>query len=141
MKNFSSGTDIDITNASGPISRAAKGLVYISETDSEVFPVTGGQCDSVTAEAVLKLSGAAGNERVEQVSADEFFDRLTKIRDWHGEREKARVRGFAKLSEVLKHELRDLKVFRIGAVQIDIYAVGIDAEGRLAGVMTKAVET
>ncbi len=37
--------------------------------------------------------------------------------------------------------LRDLKVFKIGKIQIDVYVVGLDAEDNLLGIETKAVET
>jgi hypothetical protein len=41
----------------------------------------------------------------------------------------------------LKENLRDLKVYRIGRIEIDIYVIGIDSQNNLMGIKTKAVET
>ncbi len=42
---------------------------------------------------------------------------------------------------LLEANLRDLRVFKIGEIQIDIYVVGLDVENNLTGIQTKAVET
>ncbi|MCA1623686.1 MAG: nuclease A inhibitor family protein [Acidobacteria bacterium] len=34
-----------------------------------------------------------------------------------------------------------MKVFKIGKIELDVYAVGLNAENRLMGIKTKAVET
>ena len=141
MKNISAGSGDRSGSPIETIAAAAEGLIYISETDADIEPVTGDLCDSVTASDVLKISNAAEGTPIEERRADEFFARLTQIRDWYGDREKERAEGFAKLYDVLKQQLRELRVFRIGSVQIAIYVVGIDNSGRLAGVMTRAVET
>ncbi len=43
--------------------------------------------------------------------------------------------------ELLENNLKGLKVFKIGKIQLDVYVVGIDAEGKLTGIKTNAVET
>jgi hypothetical protein len=45
------------------------------------------------------------------------------------------------LRQFLEQNLTDLKVFRIGRIRLDVYVVGLDSEGNLAGVKTVAVET
>jgi hypothetical protein len=45
------------------------------------------------------------------------------------------------LQKLLEENLEDLIVLRTGRIQIDIYVVGLDAAGNLAGIQTKAVET
>jgi hypothetical protein len=120
------------------LASACEGLIYISETDAPIEPFFAGKTKRVTAEALQKTGVEAP---IEEASFDQFFERLTRKREWHGEAEKRSVRKFAKLEKLLKENLHDLKVFRFGRVRIDIYVVGIDAEGNLAGVKTKAVET
>ena len=122
-------------------SQASKGLMYISESDAEVTPFVDGSADSVTKEAVLQAAGKPPGTRVEEVDFDEFFARLSETKDWYGDEEKKRAGRFARLSEVLQGYLRELKVFRLGRVQVDIYIVGLDETGHLAGVKTQAVET
>ena len=42
---------------------------------------------------------------------------------------------------LLKENLRERKVFRIGRIRLEIFAVGLDKDGSLMGVSTYAVET
>jgi hypothetical protein len=51
------------------------------------------------------------------------------------------VEGFPALDETLQETLTDLKVYRCGAANITLYVVGREAQGRLAGFKTRAVET
>lgn len=90
---------------------------------------------------ILKQTGHEPDALVETVSADAFFERLIAINEWFGDSEKERAARFARLKAELAASLSDLTVFRIGRIRIDIYVVGIDAEGRLAGIATKSVET
>jgi hypothetical protein len=71
----------------------------------------------------------------------EFFERLTRDRDWFGDAERARAKKFLELQKLLEENLVDLKVFRFGRIRIDIYIVGLDTDGNLSGVSTFAVET
>jgi hypothetical protein len=66
---------------------------------------------------------------------------LTEIQDWFGDEEKETAQKFARLRELLEKNLRDLKVFKVGKIQLDVYVVGLDAESKLTGIKTKAVET
>jgi hypothetical protein len=120
---------------------ACNGLIFISETDAPVMPFDGGAADAVSARTILEQTGRSQNETIEERDFDEFFDRLTTSRDWYGEEEKARAKKFLELYSLLKESLHDRKVFRIGRIRLDIYAVGLDSDGRLTGVSTFAVET
>jgi hypothetical protein len=121
--------------------QVSNGLVYISETDAEVLPFIDGEADAVTKEAVLKAAGLPDDTRVEEVDFDQFFARLSAVKDWYGDEEKKRAGQFARLGEVLQGYLRELKVFRLGRVQIEIYIAGLDETNHLAGIRTRAVET
>lgn len=123
------------------IKKASKGLYFISETDAEILPFFGGQAQAVTKEEILSQTKSAADAPVEERSLTEFFARLTEIQDWFGDEEKATAQRFARLKDLLEGNFRDLKVFKIGKIQLDIYAVGLDAENNLLGIKTKAVET
>lgn len=123
------------------ISEAAAGLFYISETDAEIMAFTGKEATDTNQETVLIQTGNALDSPVEEKSFTEFFDRLTKIQDWHGDEEKETVQKFSQLRELLEKNLRDLKVYKIGKIQLDVYVVGLNAENKLLGFKTKAVET
>ncbi|HLM00125.1 MAG TPA: nuclease A inhibitor family protein [Pyrinomonadaceae bacterium] len=123
------------------IRKASEGLYYISETDAEIFPFTGTKAAAVTAENLLSQTQSKPDAPVEERDFQSFFARLTKIQNWFGDEEKQTAEKFLRLKELLEKNLRDLKVFKVGRIEIDVYAVGLDTEGKLAGIRTKAVET
>lgn len=123
------------------IGAAVDGLTYMSETDAPVLMYAGPAAENVAYETILQQAVEERDARVEEVSVDQFFQRSTEIKDWFGEAEKARAKKFLTLKKLLEESLRDLKVFKVGSVRIDIFVVGIDPDGRLMGIRTMAVET
>ena len=111
------------------IATACEGLIYMSETDAPVLPLSGSDAKEIT------------DGPTQEISFDDFFQRLTEIKDWHGEREKERAKKFSELRKLLEENLRNLKVLRTGKIRINIYVVGTDINGHMMGVTTKAVET
>lgn len=123
---------------------ASEGLFYISETDAgfEAFVwETDKPVNDVSMESVLKFAGEKPDAKTAEKTLDEFFKQPTEMQDWFGDEEKAQVEKYLKLKDLLATKLKNAKVFKVGDVQINIYIVGIDGEGNLAGVKTKAVET
>lgn len=123
------------------ISRACEGLVYISETDAPVTPIDLGGSDSIDGEIILQRAGLNAGTEINEVEADRFFAKLTAIKDWQTDSQKARAKKFLALGKVLEKHLRSLKVYRFGNIRIDILVVGLDESGHILGVRTVAVET
>ncbi len=123
------------------INKIVKGMYYLSETDAEIFPFVGTKAESVTGEEILKQTDKSPETPVEERDFTEFFDGLTKLQDWFGDEEKVTAGKYSELKELLENILKDLKVFKIGRVEFDVYIVGLDDENILAGIQTKAVET
>lgn len=123
------------------IKKACEGLYYISETDAEISPFAGRKAAAVTKEEILSQTKSPSDAFVEERNFDELFTRLTEIQDWFGDEEKQTAQKFADLRDLLKNNLRDLKVFKVGKIELDVYIVGLDAESNLIGIKTKAVET
>lgn len=123
------------------IAEACDGLVYISETDAPIEPVLFRSPKKKTPlEAVAgELGTKTGDLDLQPV--DTFFDKLTRSRDWHGEKERKRVRSFRKLRDTLGANLNELSVIRAGKIRIRIFVVGFDADMNVAGIATTAVET
>jgi len=134
-------TETPKVDLSEQIKTAAEGLWYISETDAEIFPFTGSKADAVTKEDLLSQLGKPPGTPVEERGFEEMFARFIRIEDWYGDEEKATAEKFAALKSLLEQNLTDLKVFKVGRIDLDIYFVGLDKEGNLAGFQTKAVET
>ena len=137
QQNKDSGED-ELKNQ---LKKATENLFFISETDAEITPFFGRQAQAVTKEEILMQSQSMANVLIEEKDFAGFFKRLTEIQDWFGDEEKATTQKFAELKDLLERNLRGLKVFKIGKIQIDVYVVGLDAENNLLGIKTKAVET
>jgi len=137
VENVDSQTNYQVEK----IKNAVQGLYYISETDAEILPFEGKKTEVVTKEELLSQTGNAGNLTVEEKDFAEFFARLTEIQDWFEDEEKETAQKFAQLKELLEKNLRDLKAFKVGKIQLDVYVVGLNNEGKLLGIKTKAVET
>lgn len=127
-----------IPKAAEKIAELCGSLVYISETDEPVEPFfqEGEFPDTLLAdERRMSESG------IKAAGPDEFFDKLTRERDWHNADDKKRVAGFRRLESYMKKNLRDLAFYRIGRIRIDMYVVGLDEDGNTVGIKTRAVET
>ena len=122
-------------NLLAEIEKFTADLTYISETDAPVEPYSGDKAEAV------EIQELTTEKRYEEISVRDFFTRLTTKRDWFGAKEKERACRFAELEKLLEENLRDLKVFKSGRIQIDIFVVGLHADNKLIGVKTKAVET
>lgn len=123
------------------IKNSAAGLYYVSETDAEIYPFVGETAESVSREVILSQTKNQADVPVEEREFGQFFTRLTEIQDWFGDEEKETAKKYLVLKEVLEKNLRDLKVFKVGKIQLNIYVVGLDVENRLLGIKTEAVET
>lgn len=123
------------------INKAAEGLIYISETDAEILPFSGKKAAEVSAEEIMRQTESSPDSNIEERDFEEFFGRLIKIQDWFGEEETINAGKFAALKDLLERNLRDLKVFKIGSIELNVYVVGLDSENVLKGFKTKAVET
>lgn len=112
------------------LKRAIKDLTYISETDSDVSLFLSGKVEANDAPILLKQIGNTSNPSIREVDFDSFFDNLVQYQ-----------KEFANLRKLLETHLTDLKVFKVGDIEIDIYIVGISSENNLIGISTKAIET
>jgi hypothetical protein len=123
---------------------AVEGLTYQSETD-EPFEVLSWNPPSgrenITAASVLSLGKHKPKESVGEQSIEDFFAPLVKSETWHRDAERETVNQYQGLYRILKESLRDIRVFKVGSVQISIYIVGKAEDGHWVAIKTTAVET
>ena len=120
---------------------AAKGLLYISETDAPLTPFFWpSEAKILTPELVAQLAKLPDKTKIETRTLDEFFKPFATEEDWMNDDEKAEVRKVGELAKALKDNLRDITVYRAGEIKIDVFVAG-KVEGGFAGVATKVVET
>ena len=123
------------------IARLCEGLVYISETDAPITVFTGGPVDELNSESIIAFTRSTCDVRIEDVDFDKFFARLTKKEAWHNDANREQTRKFLELQKLLEENLNDLKGFKIGAIRVAIYIVGLDKNNNVIGLKTDAVET
>ena len=123
------------------IAAACRGLSYMSETDAPIESFNGGKVDELSPDAIRKATGSDSKLRIEEADPAEFFGRLTAVKDWYTAEQKRDTRRFAILEKLLRENLSDLHVYRIGRIRIALYVVGLDTENNILGVKTTAVET
>lgn len=119
---------------------ACRSLTYISETDADLIPFAAEKPATHSLASYLTALDITSKE-IEEREFNKFFERLTSEKDWHGPNEKERTKRWSDLRDVLQKNLGGLRVIRVGKIQLEIYIVGVNAAGRLAGVKTKAIET
>lgn len=122
------------------LTEAARGLVFMSESDYplEVFKWGGAE---PTHEFLRGLARADSSAPVETRGARDFFRAAVSEPEWKGEDELAVARKFQTLLRLLETSLADLKVYRVGAVDIKVYVAGRAPSGNFLGVSTRVVET
>ena len=126
---------------SAVLAEAVKGLIYISETDAPIEPFFCPGAKKDPGRSIGEMIGRGPGEEADTVGIDRFFERLTKDQSWHDSEHSREAERFRQLKRLLEDNLTDLQVARFGKTRIDIYVVGFDKDGDLAGIKTKAVET
>lgn len=123
------------------IEKACEGLVYISETDAPIEVFFRDEVKEPTAKELLRLLGRTDEIATESSNPEDFFQRLTRAKEWHTKEQTKTVNRFKKLQQLLEKELDDIHVVRTGKIRIEIYVIGKNKNGEVAGIKTFAVET
>lgn len=121
------------------IQKTAEGLLFMSESDHP-FEVVQFTLDASTVEQQLQAI-AQKELPVEKQSLEYFFRNATKEYPEAYEPQKQIARRFQALQELLKSELKDVEVYRIGEIQIDAFIIGQLKDGTYGGLRTKLIET
>ena len=115
------------------------GLLFMSESDEELEYVELNKERSQlwppkTADLFLKLIDKQPETPVEEVAIEQFFEELIP----GNEDREDQVRA---LHEAFTTELVNVRCYRVGEIEIEIYLIGQDASGRALGLQTLSVET
>lgn len=120
---------------------ASEGLMYSSESEYAFQVLCWEGTSSANPETVIQKTNHDPEVPVKVVGIDDFFLRATTEQDWYGDEEKAITAKYKALVETLKGKLNNLKVYRLGEIEIDVYIVGEAPTGDLIGLSTKVIET
>lgn len=123
---------------------ASAGLLFSTESDRPFEFIRLGARDSiaeVTPARVAEVAGRGG-ERATEWPLTRFLARHIARVDSADSHAQALIPRYEDLEKALTAALGTVRVFRIGAVEVLILAVGNDPEtGELAGLATTAIET
>ncbi len=105
---------------------ATAGLFVMSESD---YPFELIQWDGqipITPEYLLNVSGGPESSAIEEANLDLFFNANERFRN---------------VLAVLKNNLTDLKVYKVGTINIPVYIVGRSPKGNWLGLSTRLIQT
>jgi len=118
------------------LTRASQSLLMPSESEHP-FEVFIWKDVELTPEKILELTHYPPATSIEEVELDYFFRNVATEKDWHDKIQKENVAKFQNLVQV---NLAELRVYRIGTIEVSVYIVGKTNDG-VAGLATKVIET
>ena len=116
-------------------------LLFVSESDFPLNVIQLGKVAELNAAELLSAVGKSPTLSVERVTVDDFFGYAAQEQSFHTAAERAGAQRYRALLELFNTALESARVFRVGSIDIDAYAVGKSADGEWLGVATKLVET
>jgi hypothetical protein len=123
------------------LKRMTTGLLFMSEADYPFEIIYREGRAEMSPEYLRELSNQPADSPVEVRSVDDFFRVAVSEPDWKGEAEITVARRYQALLRLLKENLNELKVYRVGEINIAVYIIGRAETGNWLGVSTRVVET
>ncbi|HWJ25557.1 MAG TPA: nuclease A inhibitor family protein [Flavisolibacter sp.] len=122
------------------IKKAVRGLKYMSESfyPFKVIQLPTNQ-DSIE-QKLQKLAGS-NSQPVLEITFAFFFQYLTQIDDNQDEEERKTALRFRQLRDVLLQKLKNIKVYKLGQVEVSVFIIGELSDGTLGGLRTTSIET
>jgi len=121
------------------LTQASQGVLMPSESEYP-FEVFTWNTVELTPEKILELTHYPPATLIEEVELDYFFRNVAGEKDWHDKIQKENVAKFKNLVQVIKDNLVEIRVYRIGTTEVKVYIVGKTNDG-VAGLATKVIET
>ncbi|BCM92590.1 hypothetical protein IAD21_04472 [Abditibacteriota bacterium] len=125
------------------LQQTTEGLLFPSESDYPVVPFEwpdDAPAPSSPA-AFLAAKGYAADTPIQQLDFDTFFSFKIQDREDQDDGQRATARQLGKVVEVLRANLSELRVYKVGNIHFDVFALGQSKDGTWMGVSTEVVET
>ncbi len=114
-------------------------MLFMSESD---YPLEIVSWDEEITPAFLRgHSGAAKDAPVGEQSVADFFSVAAGEQEWKGDNGIATAKRYQALIKLLNDNLSDVRVYRVGSINMPVYVVGRSPSGKAIGVTTRIVET
>ena len=124
------------------LARAAQGIVLPSEFDGHFSVVQWPNAEiPKTPSAFRQLAEIPPQSPVESFDASALISRLGGELSTDGADVKRMRAKFRKLAEFLRGNLNDLRGFRVGNINVELYILGASSDGEVLGLKALGVET
>ena len=133
--------NIDDKKLLAELSQACDALMWLSESDYPWQVVSWRNEDKIDCQTLLQHYEYHPETKVSTKTLDSFFQNATTEQEWHDETEKAEVKRYQNLYSWLKNNLRDIQVFLVGEIEIDVYLLGRANQDKVVGLSTKMIQT
>lgn len=131
------------TQWSVEVTNLLSNLLYPSESDEPLEWIEIAQelpSPLTTNDLLVHLSLPEGTI-IEETSVEHFWNPVTTFEDWYGDEEKQITEQFLQAKALVETHLKNFQAFRVGQTEIDLYLLGLAANGHWAGLKTKVIET
>lgn len=125
----------------GELRRASEQLLMMSESDYPFDVVRFAETAAPTPDFLRRESGQAADAQVAVETVEDFFRAATTEHDGQTDEARRTAEAFRVLTQTLKTNLEDVRVYKVGAVSIAVYVVGRAPSGSWLGLSTRVVET
>lgn len=123
------------------LKQATAGLMFMSESDYPFETVCWKSAKEISPEHLRETAGAAKDAAVATESLEQFFGASMAEPEWKKDQELVVAKKYQTLVQLLKENLNDVKVYKIGEIDMPVYIIGRSAEGNRLGLSTTVVET
>jgi hypothetical protein len=117
------------------------GLSFMSESDYPFEVVRWGSVNEMTPQYLRGLTDERADAPVEVESLEDFFGPAAAEADWKGAAELETAKSYQALMRMLKDSLEDVRVYKVGRINIPVYIIGRSSKGSWLGLSTRVVET
>lgn len=123
------------------LDKACDGLLFMSESDYPFESFYWNFTGDLSPIKIIELANEIEDAAVKELKLEAFFKNSVTEESWYDSDETRIARRFQRLVDTLKKNLEDIKVFRVGFAEAEIYIVGKTSFGGYAGLSTHVVQT
>ena len=121
---------------------AASGLLFMSESDHPFETIRWEALAEVTPAHLRAATLSAPEAEITTESLEDFFRAASSEPDWKSAADLATARRYQTLARLLRENLSDVRVYRVGEINMPVLVVGRnDSTGNWLGLSTRVVET
>ena len=128
-------------DAMSRIAKAADGLLFSSEADYPLEPFVWTDSAPFSPDTLYKLTTLPPSAPITKEDITDFFAPMLDATSGDTPEARKRRTRTRKLVRLLRQNVSDLAVYKLGTVEMPTFIVGRLADGTIAGLRTTVVET